>query len=67
MNSYSLKWGITIPYKKYWISIPSPYVITFKKKFPKKLLVVTSSKGKKINFPSYYYSLYFEHPKISVF
>ena len=24
--TYSLKWGITIPYQKYWISIPSPSV-----------------------------------------
>ena len=51
MNGYSSKWGITILYQKYWISIPSPYVITLKNKIPKKPLVATSSKGKKINFP----------------
>ena len=51
MNSYSSKWGISIPYQKYWISIPSPYIITFFKKFPKKPLVATTSKAKKINFP----------------
>ena len=51
MNIYFSKWEIIISYQKYLISISSPYVITLKKKnFPKKLLVATSSKGKKINF-----------------
>ena len=50
MNSYSSKGGITILYQKYSIAIPSPYIINFKK-FPRKPLVATFSKGKKINFP----------------
>ena len=53
MNNYSSKWGITISYQKYWISIPLSYVITFKIFFPKNPLVATSSKGKKINFPCF--------------